>query len=366
MITIDRISDKRTLDDFINYPYELYRNEKYWVPPLRVSEKNRFDSVKNPFYKNFDVNFHLAKNGSRKVGRIASIYDKRSGKGYFGYLQAVDDQDIFDTLLSQIEIDLRKHEIKEIIGPVSPSINYEMGVLTKGFEYSPFLMMPYNYKYYDRNIKRSGFTKIKDFHAYCANRQEIRQPHKIQRVAKSISRKLNLTLRNPDMNNFHSEIRKIEGIYNDAMSGHWGFVPMDSEEFGQLAKDLKNIIDPKMIVIAEIDDEPVGFIMCLPDYNEIFKKIRNGRLFPSGLIKLLWYKRRIKGLRVATLGVKNKYQPLGIGSVLYNRAITNMLRSSYEHVEFSWIMEDNYKVRKIAELIGAKITKTYRLYGKMM
>ncbi|WP_242094712.1 GNAT family N-acetyltransferase [Aestuariivivens sediminicola] len=366
MITVEKVSDKLNLDDFINYPYQLFHQDRYWVPPLKISEKKRFDRVKNPFYKNFEVKFHLARNGEKIEGRIASLYDKRSSKGYFGYLHAIDDQDVFDHLFHQVEMDMSERNIKEITGPVSPSINYEMGVLTAGFEHSPFIMMPYNYDYYDHNIQRAGYSKVKDFYAYQAHRNEIRLPNKIKLIAERIKNKFNLTLRNPNMNDFYSEILKIEGVYNDAMSKHWGFVPMDSDEFRHLAKDLRTIIDPKMVFIAEIDDEPIGFIMCLPDYNEIFKKIQNGRLFPTGIVKLLWSQKKIKGLRVVTLGVKNKYQPFGLGSVLYNEAIINMIRSNYEHVEFSWIMEDNYKVRKIAELIGTRIYKTYRVYGKLL
>lgn len=366
MITIHQISDKRGLNDFIDYPFRLYHNDKYWVPPLRISEKTRIDTHKHPYYKNSEIKFYLAKNSNNIVGRIASIYDKRSGKGYFGYLHAEEDSEVFETLLKQVEKDLGKLNVNEIIGPVSPSINYEMGVLTQGFERPPYLMMPYNKDYYDYNIQQAGFTKAKDFYAYNAHKSEIKIPDKIIRVMERVTTKFNLKLRNPDMNNFLVEIEKIEGIYNDAMANHWGFVPMVSDEFRQLATDLKNIIDPNMVIIAEIENEPVGFIMCLPDYNEIFKRIKNGRLFPTGILKLLFQRRSINGLRVVTLGVKRKYQPKGIGSVLYFQAIKNMMKSRYNHVEFSWIMEDNFKVRKIAELIGTKICKTYRLYSRLV
>ena len=364
MTMIHHIRTKSGINDFINYPYQLYKDNSFWVPPLKYSEKNNIDTLNNPFYKNIDVNLYLAKRGKKVVGRIASIYDKRFSKGYFGFLHAENNPEVFKLLLKQAEKDLEQKNIKEIIGPVSPSINYEMGVLIKGFLHSPFLMMPYNFDYYDNHIKSSGYKKAKDFYAYYANKNEIQIPDKVVRVMNLASAKFNVKLRNPNMEEFIKEIEKIELIYNNAMADHWGFVQMELDELKHLANTLKNIIDPRMVLIAEIANQPIGFIMCLPDYNEIFKKIRNGKLFPTGILTFLLNRRKIGGLRVVMLGVRRKFQPKGIGSLLYFQAIKNMLSSQYRYVEFSWIMENNLKVQKIAESIGAKCYKTYRLYSK--
>lgn len=364
MIEIVPIENKKQQNQFVDFIYELNRDNKHWVPPLRVTEKANIATNDHPFYINVNARFYLAKKKGETVGRIASIYNKNNDKGYFGFLQAIEDQAVFDALFKQVENDLSVHHCNYITGPVNPSINYEMGVLVDGFNYPPFIMLSHNYEYYDSFIKASGFAKAKDFHSYYATKSEIKLPDKIARVNTNIQSKLSIKLHNPDMSNFSEEVQKIERVYNSAMSNHWGFVPMAPNEFEHLANDLKQLIDPKMVFIAEIDQEPVGFILCLPNFNEVFSRIKNGKLLPTGILKLLYYKNKVKGLRVVTLGVKHKLQPLGIGSVLYYRTIQNFLASKYEEVEFSWVMEDNYPVIKISKLIGAKHYKTYRLYVK--
>ena len=365
MTSIHQVKNKESLKDFINYPYQLYKDNTAWVSQLKYSEKYNIDILRNPFYKNIEAKFYLAKKENQVAGRIASIFDKRTLQGYFGFLHADNDSEVFRLLLEKIESDLNSKDTKRIIGPVSPSINYEMGVLVKGFLISPYIMMPYNYEYYDVHIKNSGYIKAKDFYAFGAYKSEVKIPEKVFRIMKIVQKKYNVNLRKPNMDDFFYELKKIENIYNNSMTNHWGFVPMDTDEFEYLGSELKNIIDPNMVFIAEIDNEPIGFILCLSNYNEIFKKIRNGKIFPTGLIKIILNRRKIKGLRVAMLGVRQEFQPKGIGSILYYNAIVNMLSSRYEQVEFSWIIEDNIKVLKIAELIGAKHYKTYRLYKKV-
>lgn len=366
MIEIVPIENKKQQHQFVDFLYENNRSDKNWVPPLRVSEKANIDTKKHPFYKNVAARFYLAKNKDEIVGRIASIFNKSNSRGYFGFLQAIDSQAVFNALFRQVEKDLSAHNCESITGPVNPSINYEMGVLVDGFDAPPFLMLAHNQPYYESNINRSGFNKAKDFYSFYANKNDVVLPKKIARVKEIIQDRYEVKLHNPDMSKFHEEAKKIEEIYNNAMANHWGFVPMGSEEFQHLANDLKQIIDPKMVFIAEINNEPVGFMMGLPNFNEVFKRIKSGKLLPTGLLKLLYYKNKVKGLRVITLGVKRRFQPLGIGSVMYYHIIQNFLKSNYENVEHSWVMEDNVPVIKISELIGLKQYKTYRVYQKKL
>lgn len=364
MIEIVAVENKKQRNQFIDFLYTINQPDTYWVPPLRLTEKGNIDTRAHPFYKNVEAHFYLAKIRGETVGRIASIFNKENNKGYFGFLQAIKDQEVFNALFSQVEKDLIANGVTSILGPVNPSINYEMGVLTDGFDTPPFLMLAHNHRYYDDLIKASGFEKAKDFYSYYANKNEVVLSKKIERVKEKTLSKLNVKIHNPDMARFLEEVYKIEEVYNNAMSTHWGFVPMSHQEFQHMANDLKQLIDPKMVFIAEIAKEPVGFIMCLPNFNEIFKRVKNGKLFPTGLFKLLYYKNKVKGLRVITLGVKKSFQPFGLGSILYYHAIQNFLKSNYENVEFSWVMEDNNPVNKISALTGAKRYKTYRLYRK--
>jgi hypothetical protein len=364
MIEIIAVENRKQRNQFVDFLYKLNQADKNWVPPLRVSERANINQKKHPFYNNVEAHFYLAIKSGQTVGRIASIFNKNNSKGYFGFLQAIKDQAVFNALFRQVEEDLSAHDCSSFTGPVSPSINYEMGVLVDGFNTPPFLMLAHNYRYYDELIKASGFEKAKDFYSYYADKNEVVLPEKIARVKDTIEARYNVKLHNPDMSKFPEEAKKIEEVYNNAMAEHWGFVPMDSVEFQNLASELKQIIDPKMVFIAEINSEPVGFMMGLPNINEIFKKNKGGRLFPTGFLNLLYYRKKVKGLRVITLGIKKKYQPLGIGSVMYYHIILNFLKSNYENVEHSWVMEDNNPVVKISELIGLKRYKTYRVYQK--
>jgi hypothetical protein len=364
MIKIVAVEDKKQRNQFVDLLYDINRSDKHWVPPLRITELDNIDTKNHPFYKNVEARFYLAKYGNRTVGRIGSIFNQNEGKGYFGFLQATKDPVVFNALFKQVEKDLSGYNCDIIYGPVNPSINYEMGVLVDGFGSPPFLMLAHNQRYYDEFIKAAGFDKVKDFYSYYATKDEVILPAKIARVKENIKAKFGIKIHNLNMTKFSEEVKKIEEVYNNAMESHWGSVPMGTQEFQHMANDLKQIVDPRMLFIAEINQEPVGFIMCLPNFNEIFARIKNGKLFPTGLLKLLYYKNKIKGLRVITLGVKRKLQPFGIGSVLYFYTIQNFLNSSYEEVEFSWVMEDNYPVIKISELIGAQRYKTYRLYRK--
>ena len=364
MIQIERVETKKQRRQFVNFIYTLNASDEHWIPPLKVAEHDTITTEKHPFYKENEVRFYLAFRNGNVIGRIASIFNKVRQQGYFGFLQAIEDLTVFKALLGQIEKDLALCGVSEVIGPVNPSINYEMGVLVDGFNTPPFLMLSHNLSYYDGMIKAAGYGKAKDFYSYILNKEDVTTPRKISRVKEKLEDKITITTRTPNMKNFDEELARIENVYNDAMSNHWGFVPMGSEEFRHMGKDLKQLIDPNMVFIAEVNGEAVGFIMILPNFNEVFKKIRNGKLFPLGLLKLLYFKNKIEGLRLITLGVKKKFQPLGIGSYLYNHAIENFKKSNYKRIEFSWVMEDNHPVNSVCQLFGARQYKTYRLYSK--
>jgi hypothetical protein len=165
------------------------------------------------------------------------------------------------------------------------------------------------------------------------------------------------------MKKLREELELLKGIYNDAWSKNWGFVPMTEAEFDHLAKELKQIVNPELAIFAYIDGEPAGFSLALPDINQALLKI-NGRLFPTGLFKLLWYSRKIDMLRVLIMGMKKKYRNMGIDAVFYYETYTRGVRCGFSKGEFSWILEDNYPMRHSMENWGAKIYKTYRIYDK--
>ena len=248
-------------------------------------------------------------------------------------------------------------------GPANFSSNDSWGLLIDNFDSPPKLMMPYNHPYYPELLEKYGLKKIKDLYAYRLNADRDIIPERILKVTKYIESRNNIIIRTINMKNFQEEINIIKKIYNGAWEKNWGFVPMTDEEFNHLAKDLKAAVEPKLVLIAEVNGEPAGFSLCLPDIHEALIKI-NGKLLPFGIFKLLYHIKNIKTLRLITLGVTDKFRNKGIETVFFTKTLTTAENLGYKWGELSWILEDNHLIRKGIEAMGAKIYKTYRLFDK--
>ena len=239
-----------------------------------------------------------------------------------------------------------------------------MGTLISGFELPPYIMMTYNFEYYPQKIEAAGYMKEMDFFAYYTGRHAPTLYHKIDRIIDLTKKKYALTVRRVNKKNFYSEIDILHEVYNDAFSGHYGFVPMTKDEFVFMGKDLFQIVDEDFLLIAEYNNEPVAFILALPNYNEVFGRIKNGKLFPFGLIKFLYFKNKIESIRILTIAIKEKYRHLGIGAYLYREIIKTTDEKKTTHGEMSWIAENNVQMNKAAVEMGAVLNKKYRLYYK--
>jgi hypothetical protein len=368
-ITIQVVGNKTDLNTFIQFPYKLYNKCGSWVPPLLLSQKQLLDKhhlfwVRNPHC------FFLALKEGRCVGRIAAFINKEhneyhnSSQGFFGFLEAIEDPAVFNTLFKAAEEYISGYGCRTIIGPFNPSLHYELGVLTKGFDRPPYFMLTHNFDYYGKCILSSGYNGLKDFYSYKLDAKQFKPTPKMERVKSHLHKRYPLIIRNANLKEFDNELDIIYEIYNDAFVGHWGFTPIEKEEFRILAKDMKSIVDPKLVLIAELNMEPVAFLLCLPNFNEVFIKIKNGRLFPFGILKLLTGKNKIKTVRVITAAVKKKYQHLGIGAALYPEIMKRAIDGNYNTGELSWVVEDNYEMNRIANDLGAEAYKTYRIYSK--
>ncbi len=357
---------------FIALPYRLYKDEPKWIAPLLLSQKSLFDLKKNPFWKTCDHVFFIAIKNGKTVGRIACIfhhdYFKTAAEptGFFGFLDAEDDPDVFKNLLHNAEAWLGTRSCQKIIGPVNPSINYEMGTLISGFEFPPYLMMTYNFEYYNKRIVAEAYTKEMDFFAYYTGKNAPTLSGKMDRIIELTQKKYALHLRPVSKSKFYTELDILHNIYNDAFSKHYGFVAMTKDEFMFMGKDMAKIVDEQLLLIAEYNKEPIGFILALPNYNEVFGKIKNGKLFPGGWLKFLYYKSKIKSIRILTIAIKQKYRHLGVGAYLYREIIRTSAEKKMEHGEMSWIAENNIQMNKAALEMGAVLTKKYRLYCKQL
>lgn len=368
MITVDEAASRRDLADFIDFPYLLYRDDAEWVPPLRRDVRFTF-SEKNPFWHHAARALFLARREGRVVGRVAAIHDddyvKFAGEpcGYFGFFEAEEDREAATALWDAAAAWLRGRGLSKVIGPMNPSTNDECAFLVEGFERPPYIMMTHNPPYYNALAEAYGFRKARDLFAFVL---EISPAglERLERVAaRARARNAGLTVRYVNLRDFAAELQLIREIYNSAWDDNWGFVPPTREEFDSTAARLKPLAIPELVPIAFVDGEPAGFIVTVPNYNEVLAKM-GGSLGPLSLVKFLAGKRKIKSCRVMLFGVRPEYRKRGVDVLLMASNQRAALELGYTEAEFSWVLEENDMTTRAARMFGARPYKRYRIYEK--
>jgi GNAT superfamily N-acetyltransferase len=365
-ITIRPISSKQDTMKFIRFLWKIYREYPAWVPPLMMDRKKLMDRKKNPFYKHSDAEFYLAEQDGIVVGRIAAIINHNHNKehreniGFFGFFECINDQRVADSLFDAAKKYLKDHGVTAIRGPMNPSVNDEVGLLFEGFDLSPTVMMTYNPPYYVQLVEQYGFKKVKDLYAYLLDQKEV-YTDRFNRAHELVKQRQKVTFRTFDMKHYQDEVDTVKEIYNKAWARNWGAVPMTDEEFDALAVDLKSVIVPELVIIAEKEGKAIGFALSLPDINVPLKYNKNGYLL-TGIYHLLTKKKKIDLVRVIVLGVIPEYQNTGAGAALFYETAINAKKLGYGYGEASWILEDNEAMVKSAEAMQGKITKRYRIY----
>ena len=365
-IEVVSVDNKSALNEFVELPFRLYRNEPHWVPPLRIAVKELLDKAKHPFYANAETELYLARREGKVVGRVAAILDKAHNRfheekaGFFGFFECENDPEAAAVLLGAAKKWVTGKGAEFIRGPVNPSTNYECGLLIDGFDSDPMVMMTYNPRYYPALMDQAGLHKAKDLFAYLSNANTI-EMKKINRVADKILATTGVTVRPINMKDFDAEVDRVWEVYGAAWARNWGFIPMSREEFKQMGKEMKMILKPDLVLIGELAGRVVGFALALPDVNQALKPA-GGSLFPTGLLKILYYQRLIKSVRVLALGVVEEYRPSGLAAGFYATLVRNARKLGFGDCEMSWILEDNVLMNRSLEVMGAKRYKTYRIY----
>lgn len=353
---------------FITYPNKLYRDDKNYVTPLYSERKEFLDLKKNPFYRTAKVKLFLAMDGATVVGRIATCINYTHNEvhseqvGFFGFFDCPDDFEIASVLLKVAMITLKKEKMEKMRGPADFSTNHECGFLVEGFDSPPVVMMTYNQPYLPRLAEKFGLKKSMDLLAYHSP-PDMEMPERFVKIVDRMSKRSQVTLRSIRMNDFDNEVSSINKIYQKAWEANWGFVPMQEDEFFYMAKNLKQIIEPDLVLIAEHDGIPVGFSMAVPDVNQALIHLK-GKLFPLGLPKLLWHtkvRNKIDTIRIVTLGVMPEYRKRGVDAMMYVETYKRGLRLGYKAAEASWILEVNELMRIALEQMGFSAYKRYRL-----
>jgi hypothetical protein len=365
------VDSRRALRQFIRFPWKIYHDDPCWVPPLLQDMKKLLDKSKHPFFEHSTAEFFMAWHNGEPVGRIAAILNNNHNRfhnertAFFGFFECIDDREAALALLERVAQWAQDRGMTELRGPMNYSTNETVGLLVEGFDTSPCIMMTHNPDYYSSLIESAGFEKAMDLYAWWLSADKGLNP-KIIRVGEKVLNNEDVRVRSINMKKFWDDVEAIKQIYNNGWSENWGFVPMTDAEFLHMAKDLKPAVDPRVILIAEKNGEPVAFSLVLPDFNQALKKI-NGRLFPTGLIKLLYYARKIRQVRVVALGITKKFQNWnGLGAALYYESFRRGVEAGYLCGEFSWTLESNDLINRSMSLFGAQIYKRYRIYRKLL
>jgi GNAT superfamily N-acetyltransferase len=372
------VESKSDWNDFIDLPWKIYKGDPNWVPPLKIAVRDLLDVNKNPFFKHAFMHPILAYQNGECVGRVVGVVDENNNRyheekaAFFGFFEVINDQELTNLLLDAVAEWAKKKGMSTIRGPMNPSTNHECGLLVEGFNDPPTVMMTYNPQYYAALLEKWGMVKAKDMFAYDIDGRKVKFSDRLVAHSERLRKRGSVTFRPVKMKDFDQEIDQILEIYNDAWEKNWGFVPMEPEEFRHLAKDLKAIVDPELCLIAEVRGQAVAFALTLPDVNQAIKKVADGKLFPTGLLKLLWNtkgpgkKKTINRCRVVTLGIKKAYREYGIGPLLYTEYLKRGPALGYPVGEASWILEDNKPMNKALQMMCGERTKVYRIYDRAL
>lgn len=380
-IRVSNVTGKAAMAAFVNIAYLLNARDPYWVPPLRQEVFDLFNPAKNPFHAHATVQPMIATRNGKIAGRISAHIDHLAtrqpveqgmgpGTGNWGMLEA-EDNDVARALMSAAEDWLRAQGMTRALGPISLSIWDEPGLLVRGHDHSPTVMMGHDNPAKEKWVEEAGYRSVKSLYAYQLNITEEFTPL-IQRIIKSGENSGKINVRSVDKSRFDEEAAIILAILNDAWSDNWGFVPLTDAEIAHVGKKLKPLVREDLIMIAELDGEPVAFMITLPDLNEAIKPL-NGSLFPFGWAKLLLWLRhcRAKTMRVPLMGVKKELQSSRMAGQLAFMMIEYIRRNAIKNYgsslgELGWILEDNQGMVTIADAIGSTMSREYRIYEKVL
>jgi hypothetical protein len=363
------------LRDFLDVVDVIYKDDPRYIRPLDMDLKDRLNPKKNPFFAHADGVVFTAYRGGKCLGRVTAQIDRehlarhKEDVGFFGFLDTIDDEEVAKALLTRAEAWLKDKGMKSVRGPMSLSINEEMGCLVDGFDAPPVLMNPHHRPYQGGLIEKAGYAKVKDVFGW---RYEVGDPNaRVKKAAEEIRAMPEVTIRRISKKDIDRDVDMTLDIFNDAWCENWGYVPLTRREADKMAADLKLFLVPEITVLVLIDNEPAAVAIALPNVNELITDM-HGKLFPFGLPKLL-YRLKVEGAksgRLLILGIKKKFRTqrkyAGLSLFLYNEMNDGGKRVGMTWGELGWTLEDNAAVNAGIKMMGAKKYKTYRIYEKSL
>jgi hypothetical protein len=370
IIPVERSRDLSAFIDVAWHIPEAVRHPQ-WVPPLRMMVRDLLDTKSNPFYREADRMLFIARRNGTPLGRIAAIENRAHNAfhhdrvGFFGFFEAVD-AEAARALFQAAEKWLRARGLTSMRGPMNPSTNHDCGLLVEGFDQHPQFLTPWNPPQYEGLIRGAGFAPAKDLLGYWLPYGDPahQPPPKLEALAQRAAAKAHLTFRDLQPSRYWDDVASCWEIYNSAWERNWGFVPMSRDEWMHMAKSLKPLLIPQFAFLAEVDGAPAGFMLCVPDFNLVFKRIPNGRLFPFGLGKILFGKSRLRTGRIIALGIKEQFRSGSILPVFMYESRRRALAYGSPGAEASWVLEDNQAVRQPIEAWGGRVYRRWRIFDR--
>ncbi len=373
--TIERVQGRRALQQFVRFPWKVYRGDPNWVPPLVSERLDRLNPARNPFLAEAQLELFMARDGRQALGTIAAFVDWHSVRhtgqktGGFGFFECLPDYAIAQGLLTAACDTVRAWGMDGICGPTNFGPNDEPGVLIGGADCPPAMLEAHTPPYYREFLERFGMTKDSDSYAWRVPLQEFAQgrrnlPEQILRVFEAASRRSDVLVRKVRMQDWDREVEIARELFNVTLQHLPDHVPTTRETFRHLATQMRFLLDPDLALFAEVDGKVVGFLVAIPDFNYLLRRL-NGRLFPFGWLKVYWHRRRIDTVSFKLFGVLGEYRRRGIDVLLYLEAVRSAAAKGYKWLDGSLTSEANPTVNRLAERLGAERYKHYRLYRMM-
>ncbi|MBI1256701.1 MAG: N-acetyltransferase [Chloroflexi bacterium] len=378
-VQIRKIDSQADFKSFFEFPWKLYQNDPYWTPPLLSMRHDQLDKKKNPAWEYMEGDYFGAFRDGQLVGTIAAYINHRHNEfnhehiGWFGAFEVYDDVEAATALLNTAADWVKAKGYETMRGPQTFTTHEETGLLVDGFT-RPILLMPYNMPYYEKLVLGAGLHPVMDTYSFYLSRAEVNSSgldERLGRITQSIMKRNKVTIRQIDRKNLKKEFELFKELYNAAWEKNWSFVPMTEKELDALVKSLGQFFDPDLAFFGYVDGEPVGFIMAIPDFNQVLLKAyaKPGTPELITLLKAAYYWKInpiMDWARVPLMGVKEAYRSKGVDAVLYYYVLEAMLKGRYQHSDSGWILSINQSMVSIAKNFGSKIYKTYRYYEKAL
>lgn len=385
LLSVRPVNSAADFNTLVEFPWTLYRNDPYWVPPLLSMQRHKYDPQQNSSWQHMTGEYFIAWRGDQPVGTIAAFVNHRYNEfhgeniGFFGALELYDDQLVADALLAQAEAYLRDYGVTALRGPLTFSSNEEHGLLIEGFDDPPLVVTPYNPPYYQRLIENvPGYAKAMDLYSWYLTLHGTAQSDKLMRIYRVIDKnnaRRGITVRQLNRKRLAEDFNTLKEIYNSAWEHNWGFVPFSDAELDELVADLGTYVDHDLIIFAEVKGQPAGFLLGVPDIYQALHRAyaRPGK--PEIITKLqtLWHwklRPKISRIRIPFMGVKAQFRGIGVEGAMFRDIYTRMLAFSpkrgWQYADGGWVLETNDAMNKLCEEHNGRVYKRFRVYQKTL